>query len=85
MLSAALFGMTMLTTVAFAEPTIDVTLSPTSVTAGTATNVVFTVTSNSSAVNGATVSLSGAGVSISKQPMLAAELLSALTPQAQVQ
>jgi len=48
-----------LTATSTPTPTLSVSATPTSVTAGTATNVVFTVTSSGSAVSGATVTLSG--------------------------
>ncbi|MCZ7400992.1 MAG: S-layer protein domain-containing protein [Candidatus Methanoperedens sp.] len=50
------------TTVVFIEPALSLSANPTTVTVGTATNVVFTV---SPALSGATVILSGAVVSIS--------------------
>jgi hypothetical protein len=42
-----------------AIPILDISVSPTSVTTGVPTKVTFTVTSNGSAINGATVTMSG--------------------------
>ncbi len=44
------------------EPRLNITASSVSIPAGTPTDVIFTVTSNGSPINGATVSLSGAAV-----------------------
>jgi hypothetical protein len=52
-------GSTTITANAPSVPVLSVLANPTSVTAGTATNMTFTVTSSGSPINGATVNLSG--------------------------